>query len=164
MSRYTDEETDTEQDPIRIRGVFKNEALLGETDSDLRYSDGTLHYQGPDETTSIDQTAVTETRVDRDKSVSGFRSIAYLFAIIASLMGYLFTDYVLLNGGGPLSVVGLGTGLSTILAAAGVPWLYRLDADERIVLHVNHESGERVRFITTGETDAFQEIERRLQN
>ncbi|WP_020221704.1 hypothetical protein [Halarchaeum acidiphilum] len=155
--------TGLEPEPIRVSGMFKDEALLGETDGELVCADGTLRYRGPDASVEIPHTTVTGVRVDQDKSVAGFRSIAGVFAVVTLLMAYVFVQYVIVHGGGLFSVIGLGSGLSAVLSALGTPWMYRLDDGERTVLQLDRKDGERVRFITAEDTDAFGEIERRIR-
>lgn len=164
MSRSKAPESVAERESIHVSNVFKGEALLEETDSELVCANGTLRYHGPDESVTVSHGTVVETRVDLDASVSGFRMIAGVFVVVALLMGYIFTKFVLISGGELLSVVGLGSGLSTVLSAASAAWMYRVDVGERVVLQLDCEDGERIRFITTADTNAFAEIEKRIND
>jgi len=156
--------SETESDRLRVSGIFEGEAVLGETDGELVCADGTLRYRGPGGPVEVPGAAVNATRVDRDRSATGFRTVAGAFALAALLMGSLFADHAVVGGGQLFSVVGLGSGLSAALSAAAVPWLYRLDAGERTVLHLERENGEPLRFVAPGECDALREVGRRMRS
>lgn len=153
-----------ERDGIYVSNVFVGEALLEERDTLLVCANGKLHYYGVDDSFTLAHDSVVDTRVDRDASVAGFWMIAWVFAGVAVLMAYLFTDVVVLGDGGMLSVIGLGSAASAVLSVASAIWFYQLDAGERVVLQLDCEDGDRVRFITTADTDAFTAIERRINN
>jgi len=152
--------TDTELREIRVTDVHEGDAPLDADGAELVCTDETVGL--PAEGISIPNDDIESTRVDVDKSVAGFTVIAGAFGVVGLLMGYVFVQFVILGGGPFLSVVGAGSGLSSVLSVFGFFWIRRLEVGERKVLQVDCVDGSRFVFITDDDNGSFEEIESRV--
>lgn len=156
---------DTGVEEIRATGVHEGDAIIGDDGDELVCTSDTLRFHGEQDRISIPHAEIDNTRVDVDKSVTGFTTIAVAFGVVALLMGYVFTQFVIVGGGSVMSVVGGGSGLSAVLSVYGCVWIRRLEVGERMVLQVDYGDESRAVFITDDDDDeVFSEIESRIHD
>lgn len=152
-----------EPDSLRVTQVFEGDALLNGDGDELICTSNELRFDA--DNLVIPHMEIESTRVDVDKSVAGFTMIAVAFGVVGLLMGYVFTEFVIVGGGPLMSVVGGGSGLSAVLSVYGCVWIRQLEVGERMVLQVNYSDESRAVFITDDDNDGlFTEIESRIHN
>lgn len=155
--------SEADVDDIRVTGVHEGDAIIGDGGETLVCTADAVRFDAGD--LVIPHYEIEHTRVDVDKSVAGFTTIAAAFGVVALLMGYVFTRFVVVGGGSVVSVVGGGSGLSAILSVYGCVWIRRLEVGERTVLQVDYGDESRAVFITDGDDDGlFTEIESRVRD
>lgn len=147
---------------IRVTNVFEGDALLDVDGGELTCTVDALRFEHDGERLSIPHTEIAETRVDLDKSVSGFKFIGNAFGVVAALMVYVFVEFVVIGGGSLASVIGGGSGVSAVLGFYGAVWIRRMEVGERVVLQVDCADGSRSVFITPDDGAEFDRIASRI--
>lgn len=155
MERRTPTGTRTE---VRVTDVVEGIGHTGDDHGDLVCTEDAPEFRLDGETRALPRESVARAYTDVDRSATGFKPIALVFAVATALLGYVCLSSF--DAGAPLdSVVVLGTGSSTVLASAGVAWLWRLNGVPRSVLYVDRTDGTRVVYSTAGGERAFDDVE-----
>ena len=99
---------------------------------------------------------ITRARTFRDRSLTGFSLLGHLFLFIALLLSAASVR-VFLAGTPVLSVVGLGTYLSTAFAYPTALVFYRMEVGEATVLRVETADG-RFEFVSRYDDCGFERV------